>query len=141
MMWRDDVVREARSWIGTPYHHAADVKGAGVDCAMILVRVYCGLGLAPLFDPRPYPAQWFLHRDEEKYRGWIERYAVQIDQPERGDICLYRFGRCAAHGAIMVEDGLMVHAYMPEKRVVIAEHSTPLVRGKIDSYWTIRGAQ
>ena len=38
---RAAVVAEARSWIGTPYHHAADVKGHGVDCAMLLIRVYC----------------------------------------------------------------------------------------------------
>lgn len=29
---RAAVVAEARSWIGTPYHNCADVKGAGVDC-------------------------------------------------------------------------------------------------------------
>ena len=49
---RLEVVTAARAWIGAPYHHAADVKGAGVDCAMILVRVFCDLGLVEPFDPR-----------------------------------------------------------------------------------------
>jgi len=49
------VLDEARAWIGTPYHHAADKKGVGVDCAMLPVRVYCDLGIVPMFDPRPYP--------------------------------------------------------------------------------------
>ena len=59
------VVAEARSWIGTPYHHAADIKGknGGADCAMLLVRVYCDLGLVEKFDPRPYTRDWFLHRN------------------------------------------------------------------------------
>ena len=26
------------SWIGTPYHNCADIKGVGVDCGMLLVR-------------------------------------------------------------------------------------------------------
>ena len=53
---RQRIVEEARSWLGTPYHHQAMVKGAGVDCAMILVAVYRAVGLIPAgFDPRPYP--------------------------------------------------------------------------------------
>ena len=37
---REAVVTEAASWIGTPFHHAARVKGAGVDCLMLLAEVY-----------------------------------------------------------------------------------------------------
>jgi len=29
---RKQIVEEAHSWLGTPYHHFAMVKGAGVDC-------------------------------------------------------------------------------------------------------------
>ena len=72
-MQRAAVVAEARSWIGTPYHHAADVKGHGVDCALLLVRVYCDLGLVEPFDPRPYTRDWFLHRSEERYLGFPPR--------------------------------------------------------------------
>jgi cell wall-associated NlpC family hydrolase len=36
---RAAVVREAESWIGTPFHHAARVKGAGIDCLMLLAEV------------------------------------------------------------------------------------------------------
>jgi cell wall-associated NlpC family hydrolase len=36
---RAAVVAEARTWIKTPWRHMADIKGAGVDCAMLLVRV------------------------------------------------------------------------------------------------------
>ena len=61
------VVAEAKTWLRTPYHHAADIKGVGVDCAMILLRVYQAVGaVPPEVDPRPYPADWFLHRDEER---------------------------------------------------------------------------
>ncbi|MDO6044547.1 hypothetical protein Q4P48_08410 [Neisseria gonorrhoeae] len=44
---RARIVEEARSWLGTPYHHHAMVKGAGVDCAMLLVAVYGAVGLLP----------------------------------------------------------------------------------------------
>jgi len=51
---REKIVAEARSWIGTPYHNCADIKGVGVDCGMLLVRVFVDLGLVEPFDPRPY---------------------------------------------------------------------------------------
>ena len=38
---------------------------------MLLVRVYCDLGLVEPFDPRPYTRDWFLHRNEERYLGFL----------------------------------------------------------------------
>lgn len=138
MTWRERVVAEARTWVGTPYHHCADIKGAGVDCAMILVRIYCGLGLAPEFDPRPYAPQWFLHRSEEIYLNWIKKYCVQVERGLPGDIALYRLGRCAAHGAIIVDDDYMIHAYLPAGKVELCERRKPLMHGQLDSIWTIK---
>ena len=63
---RAAVVAAARAWIGTPYHHMADIKGVGVDCAMLLVRVYCDLGLVEPFDPRPYTQDWMMHQEDRK---------------------------------------------------------------------------
>ena len=80
---RAAVVAAARSWLGTPYHHAADVRGAGVDCAMLLVRVYCDLGLVEPFDPRPYTRDWFLHRDEERYLGFLLARSREVARPAR----------------------------------------------------------
>ena len=37
--YRAAIVAEARTWISTPYRHAAAIKGLGTDCAMLLVCV------------------------------------------------------------------------------------------------------
>ena len=29
---RENLVAEALTWLGTPYHHAGRVKGGGTDC-------------------------------------------------------------------------------------------------------------
>jgi cell wall-associated NlpC family hydrolase len=55
---RARVVKEAVGWLGTPYRHQADIKGAGVDCGMLLVRVFVDTGLVAPFDPRPYENDW-----------------------------------------------------------------------------------
>ena len=109
------IVYEARKWLDakTPYHHAADVRGVGVDCAMLLVRVFVDSGLTPPFDPRPYPPDWHLHRSEQKFLGWIEQYGTRVDTPMRGDVALFRFGRALSHGGIVCDtqpEVYMIHA-------------------------------
>lgn len=142
---RAAVVAEARSWIGTPYHLGADVKGAGVDCAMILVRVFCDLGLVPRFDPRPYSNDWHLHRSDEVYlRLLLERaHEVTRCEAEPGDVVLFRYGRCFSHGGIVTqaEPFTMIHA-LASARVVLEEqtaHNAALARrlagARFASYW------
>ena len=110
---RAAVVREARSWIGTRYHNCADKKGIGVDCGMLLVRVFCDLKLCPHFDPRPYPPDWHLHRSEEKYLGFVFDRAHEVERPQPGDVAVFKFGRCYSHGGIVVEVAPLsiVHAF------------------------------
>ena len=64
---REAVIREAESWIGTPFHHAARIKGAGVDCLMLLAEIYERAGVVPHIDPPFYVPDWHLHRDAERY--------------------------------------------------------------------------
>ena len=112
-MWlREAVVKEAESWIGTPFHHAARVKGAGVDCLMLLAEVYEHAGIAGHIEPPFYVPDWHLHRDAERYMEGLLAYARPIDGPPLpGDIALFRFGRTFSHGAIIVEWPRLVHAY------------------------------
>lgn len=115
MTAREAIVQEAMAWMNTPYHHAAGVKGAGVDCAFFLIRIYHAAGLIPDIDPRPYPHDWMLHRDEERYLGWVRQYADPLGEDEAtqpGDIALYQFGRCVSHGAIVLDWPRVIHSYI-----------------------------
>jgi cell wall-associated NlpC family hydrolase len=114
------VVAEARSWIRTPYHLAADVKGAGVDCGMLLVRAFCDTGLAEAFDPRPYPPDWHLHRSEERYLGFVFDHAHRVDVAQPGDVAVFQWGRCYSHGGIVTsaEPLTIVHAYVNAGMVI-----------------------
>ncbi|HGJ8792219.1 TPA: hypothetical protein ACJYO5_001510 [Neisseria gonorrhoeae] len=110
---RARIVEEARSWLGTPYHHHAMVKGAGVDCAMLLVAVYGAVGLLPEgFDPRPYPQDWHLHRDCERYLGFVTQFCRETESPQAGDIAVWRFGRSFSHGGILAGGGKVIHSYI-----------------------------
>jgi cell wall-associated NlpC family hydrolase len=117
---RAAVVAEARSWIGTPYHNCADIKGVGVDCGMLLVRVFVDMKLCPPFDPRPYPVDWHLHRGEERYLGFIFDRSAEAAQPLPGDVMVFRYGRCYSHGGIVTAANPLriVHAYYQARTVI-----------------------
>ena len=109
---RAAVVREALTWLGTPWRHAARVNGAGVDCGQFLIGVFAGAGLVPAFETAEYPPDWHLHRSEERYLSHVERFCGRIPGPPLpGDLVLYRWGRCLAHGAIVVDWPTIVHSY------------------------------
>jgi cell wall-associated NlpC family hydrolase len=143
---RAAVIAEARRWIGTPYHNGADVRGAGVDCGMLIVRVFVDTGLTPPFDPRPYPPDWHLHRGEEKYLGFIFAHCAEVTQPEPGDVVVFRYGRCYSHGGIVTqaqkgESLSIVHAFWPA-RIVMEEDishnlelADPARKRRCFSYW------
>jgi cell wall-associated NlpC family hydrolase len=133
---RDAIVAEARSWVGTPYHNCADVKGVGCDCGMLLVRVFVDLGLVAPFDPRPYTHDWHLHRGEERYLDALFARAQRVASPLPGDAMLFRLGRCYSHGGVVTcPDPLtIVHASWPAQ-VVLEEVVTQnaMMRERLDT--------
>lgn len=111
---RSRVVDIARTWLGTPYHHRAKIKGIGVDCALILSEVFQEAGLVSDVLIPPYSPMWHLSRDEERYAEFIERFAVQVRRsaPKPGDIIVWKFHKCFAHGGIVTEWPNVIHAFM-----------------------------
>lgn len=137
MTTRAAVVAEALSWLRTPYHHQGDVKGVGVDCAMLLVRVYAVMGMVPpSLDPRPYPREWHLHRSTERYMGWLEQYGKPTETPQPGDVALYKFGRCYSHGAIVVDENTVVHSYL-QLGVTLCERNGHPLQDRDVKYYTL----
>jgi cell wall-associated NlpC family hydrolase len=134
-MIRDQIVAEARSWLGTRWHDQADIKGAGVDCAMLLCRVFVDLGLVPPFDPRPYPRHHYLHRGDELFLGWVQKYGRQVNSPLPGDVALFSFGRTVGHGAIVVDHGLIIHAWETTGRVELTEIRS--LEERLHSFWSV----
>ena len=118
---RGAFIAEAKTWLGTPFRDQADVKGGGVDCAMLLVRAAVDTRLVPPFDPRPYPPQWHLHRDEERFLAIVSKLGQEVErEPIPGDVIVYRVGRCFSHGGIVIENNHVIHAYYKTQSVVIS---------------------
>lgn len=112
---RTNIVRAAREWLGTPYHHHGRIKHAGTDCAMFPLAVYQECGVLPLdYQPPEYSVQWHLHRSEELYLKEIAKFVTEIaGPPQPADFVVFRYGRTYSHGAIVVDWPGVIHSYVP----------------------------
>jgi cell wall-associated NlpC family hydrolase len=144
---RQAVVKEALTWLGTPYHHHARVKGVGVDCAQLLCAVYEVCGLVPHIDPGNYAHDWHLHRGEEVFIGWLEKVgAREVRVPVRpapGDVALFKYGRAFSHGGVVVESRgelTVVHAYLIRGVIRSRLDDEPL-QGRRARFWSVGAAR
>jgi NlpC/P60 family putative phage cell wall peptidase len=140
---RAQVVAEAKSWLGTPYHHHARIKGVGVDCAQLLCAVYEACGCVPHIDLGNYAHDWHLHRGEEAFFRWLAAVGAKSlpsdEQPEPGDVAVFRYGRAFSHGAVVVErgsPGSVVHAYIGRGVICSRLDQEPL-QGRMMRLWRL----
>jgi cell wall-associated NlpC family hydrolase len=106
------VVQEALCWLGTPYHHAGRVMGAGVDCGMLLAEVFERTGVLPHVAIEDYPNDRHMHMDTEHMRDLVAEHYHPVDAPLPGDIVLYRYGRAISHAAIVLAWPMIIHSYI-----------------------------
>lgn len=113
MITPDQVVRQAQTWLGTPWHHQARLKGVGVDCVGLLIGVCRELNIA-IEDYQEYgrfPDGYHLAKELE--RQLIKKTSL----PMPGDIMLFRISRMPQHIAICSPMGL-IHAHQGVMKVV-----------------------
>lgn len=134
---RARVVAEARSWLGTRYHHHGRIKGVGVDCAQLLCGVFEACGLLPHVDTGHYPTGWHLHRSEEMFLKWVCRFADRVEQPRAGDVAVFRFGRTFSHGAVMIDAQACIHSYIG-RGVTLSRLAEAPLAGRPVLFWSLR---
>lgn len=113
-MAADDVVRAARDWIGTPYHHQASVRGVGADCLGLVRGVWRDRYGRDAEPPSAYSRDWGEASGRETLIEAARRHLVEIEIEEMapGDVLVFRLrpGTVAKHAAIVATPGTMIHA-------------------------------
>lgn len=118
---REQIIAEAFTWIGTPYHHQAMLKQVGADCVGFPAGVGKACGLVPRDWTLPfYPPEWHLHHDDSLLETAIETLGCQarpLTDREPGDFLIFQYGRTTAHTAILVADDpeYIIHALLGRK--------------------------
>jgi cell wall-associated NlpC family hydrolase len=107
---RQLLVEEALTWRKTPFHHAARVKGAGVDCLTFIVEVYERVGIVAGVEIPFYRPDFMRHNREQTYLEGLLRYGKEVEYPLPGDILIVKWGRIFAHAAIVIDWPRVIHA-------------------------------
>jgi NlpC/P60 family putative phage cell wall peptidase len=130
---RAAIIAEARTWIGTPYHHQASVKGAGCDCLGLVRGVWRGVYGTEPEAPPPYSRDWAEAHRQETLADAAGRHMlpVELDNIAPGDVLLFALNERAPakHCAILTEQNRMVHSY--ESHAVAEVSLSPWWRRRI----------
>lgn len=137
MITVEELIEDARSWIGVPYHHQGRSR-AGIDCI--------GLVIALLRDRGALPDGF---RDDAKYGRvpqpllveGLTRWCTASDVPVRGGLVGIQWPRTrfVSHVALFTGTTL-IHAYARTERVcehAYGGHWLKLTRG----YWKLPGVR
>jgi NlpC/P60 family putative phage cell wall peptidase len=118
MISRDEIVAQARRWIGTPYRHQASLIGAGTDCLGLIRGVWRSLvGEEPEIMPA-YTADWSETTGEEVLMTAAAKWlrTKPADSDDVGDVIIFRMRHTsvAKHmGLAASRNGMptFIHAY------------------------------
>lgn len=137
----DEVVRLARAWIGTPYHHQASVRGVGTDCLGLVRGVWRDLYGRDAEIPPPYTRDWAEASARETMIEAAQRHLVEIASCDAkpGDVLLFRLrdGLPAKHAGILSGPHAMIHAM--EGNAVAEVALGPWWRRRIAAVFTFPG--
>lgn len=102
MTTRQEIVAEARSWIGTPFHHHAEIKSVGVDCIHLPIGVCKNLGLIPVDFRVP---DYGLQTNGADLMAHCEKNLIRITQQElrAGDIVILAIDVYPQHIGIVAD--------------------------------------
>ena len=121
------VIEAARSWLGTPYHDQASVKGVGCDCAGLARGIWRELVGNEPASPPPYSRDWGEVGTRETFAGFIRPFMIETDTAGAapGTLLLFRMKRCgpAKHCGVLMDDGTIIHA-IERSGVIAVPHDT-----------------
>jgi len=147
MIKREQVVKEALSWIGTPYVHQASLKLIGVDCIGLIRGVARGVGLEDPFvcgkarefegySQYPNPTLLTLACEEFMTR-------VKISEATLADVLVFNFvdrgiSQPQHFGIISrTNPNYIIHSLAGHK--VVEHHLSPLWQARVMSAYQLRG--
>ena len=143
MIARQTIVAVARSWVSTPYHHQASVKGVGCDCLGLIRGVWRELcGPEPEAMPA-YTRDWGDATGSEPLLAAAAKHLVPLGDPKSaraGDILVFRMRDrgVAKHAGIV---SALPAAGLLERdgaRLVHAQEELGVVEVELGRWWRRR---
>ena len=127
------IITTARSWLGTPYHDQASLRGVGCDCLGLARGVWREVVGSEPFTIPPYSRDWGETGPCEVLADGARRMMIEVDPAaaEAGALVLFRMKprAIAKHVGIISDPGSFIHAY--ERLGVIEEPLSSVWRRRI----------
>ena len=119
-MKREDIVKKAREWIGTPWAHQASVKGVGCDCVGMVRGVYTELTGKKVGGAMDYTRSFYLFSGEERLKNEIAKYCIEIpiEEAKSGDVILISFLNLPSHHIGILAGTTFIHSWEDIGKVV-----------------------
>ena len=110
MITREQLVTEALTWVGTPFHHMARVKGVGADCVGVILGAAWAVGLE-VWDVKRYARVPANGQFEAAVDAQTE--AVELADVLPGDLMKFTWTTEPQHIAMVVSINpvRILHAY------------------------------
>lgn len=115
---RDDIVAEAREWLGVRWQHQGRTRLHGIDCAGLVILVGNSLGLTD-FDSTNYQRRTTGTKFMEPFKANMRWKPIPDAQP--GDVLLFMTKLYPCHSAIVGERGgamTIIHAHALRRKVI-----------------------
>jgi NlpC/P60 family putative phage cell wall peptidase len=146
---RAEILRLARQWIGTPYHHQASRLGAGVDCVGLVRGIWRELYGSEAEAAGGYSRDWAEATGEETLLAAARRHLIEIDPATigPGDVAVfrYRLRTVAKHTGIIAAAGFpapggMHQAPSPSLQLTLvhAVEGAPVAEVPLGPWWRRR---
>lgn len=120
-MKRQDIIIEAKEWLGTKWQHQASLKQVACDCVGLVRGVYRELTGIDVDIAIDYPATWHLFKKEERLYNEAKRHMVEIrkDEARPGDVLVFGFyDHPASHVGILTSPDTFIHSYQDIGQVI-----------------------
>ena len=120
------LLREAESWLGTPFwaHSCAKGPNGGVDCVHLVQDILVSCGAMERQTLPAFPMDWGDHRSESAGLGvftndpYFVSHFEALRFPEKpvrpGDILCFKHGACVHHIGLMLPGAHFVNALKPD---------------------------
>jgi len=110
-----EVVRVARSWLGTPYHNQGSLKGVGCDCLGLVRGVWREVVGPEDYKVPPYTPDWGETGTREIIAEGCRNWLVEVSPRDAttGDVLVFRVWPrvVAKHMGILTSRSTFIHAY------------------------------
>lgn len=132
-----EVVREARSWVGTPWRHGQAAKGLGCDCIGLIGGVAHARGITDAWINGASPYQGYGRQPDPRVllQGCDEFLDPVLAVSWRlGDILVLRFAADPQHFAFVsrLNPDYMIHNWQRRRKIGV------VTENRINDWWRAR---